>query len=687
MAAGDQLRGPDGKPIFIMKNGQRVPALSIGTDADRGFIGIDDILKLLAGPQQPDAGLLGEAIAPSKPFVPVNPMASEAGDSAMPQPTAWPQTAVPSFGTLNPQAPAAPATPTPPSDDVFSGATPGYYLPRFPRGPQQTGLENTLAGAYNSVIDANNSVIDLGINGWNYLFTPEGQAKAQAAEAPAGPGFKPALPSTTAKITNAESGGSATAKNPNSSAYGPGQFIKSTWLQFMREAHPEMLDYMTKDEVLELRSDPALSEEGTQWYAGKAIDALDDIDAPATDTNIYLHHFLGPEGMKAVLSADPDEPVSKFLPPEVIAANKSILGGTTTAQDVIDWASVKMGDMASLPGNSKPPVPRPFASGPAPRPDLPLPDFTAANDWLEKAAPKPIDEQALKNAQFADLLAGIGSGLGSLGSYYGGDDLFAALGAGTSAGVQKGQDLALQFQQQLAEDQRQYAGVRANAAVAQEAATRGVQGQNLEIDWNNKNDVIETQNKNADTAWLNANDQRDYETLKKQELSQRLASEKLASTPKILDSSSKGIIVQNPDGNISVISLDATAPLDEAEKLGKAFGQDSSLFRNMKYTTMIQQGSGLLQVQAEIAKDIVNDGLGGSVFGDNYAKALEIAEKQVPGGLTADPKLQQQEVMKALVGLLLEDSQQTGNYDWILNAAKLGNPGALLLVQGSQSTQ
>jgi hypothetical protein len=104
--------------------------------------------------------------------------------------------------------------------------------------------------------------------------------------------------------------------------------------------------------------------------------------------------------------------------------------------------------------------------------------------------------------------------------------------------------------------------------------------------------------------------------------------------------------------------------------------------RQIKYGQLVNSGADLLSIEMEIVKDLVNDGLGASVWGDAYKEALSAAEDQLPGGLAADPKLQMAEQQKAVMGLLLGASQQTGNYDWILQAAALGHPGAIMLTQG-----
>jgi hypothetical protein len=560
----------------------------------------------------------------------------------------------------------------------------------IPRSPSNTAAGNMAAGTANTLINAPqtlwhtyNELVGKPFAGavkpmiegtgkaigdtYEWLTTPEDQyqankaAKEAEASAEAPKGFKPGIPgqgqgSLTRKIVGVESGGNPTARNPKSSAYGPGQFIKPTWLQFIRETRPEVAKNLSEEDQLKLRADPALADEAVGWYAGKAVDILDSINAPATDRNIYLHHFLGPGGVKQILQADPTAPISSVLDEASIKANPSVLGGARTVQDVLDWAAVKMGETPS--GNVGPaPIPRPMA---------PLPDFTAANDWFDKAAPTPVDPGMLKDTQLALMLEGIGAGLGSVdASREGGGRLFGALAAGSSQGNAKGQQLALDFANQLKEQQRDYALGRGELSIRQEGAKDAVRNANLETDW--MNDVA----------------QQEYEKSQSAALLQSAAAERARTTPKILETSDKGAVIQGPEGDISFLDFDVGKPFEELEQMTKAMGEDHNLVRQAKYATMAQTpGTSILSMEMEIVRDIINDGLGAAVWGDGFSEAMAAAEKQLPGTLAADPKAYQSALNKSLMGLLLGASQQTGNYDWVLQAAALGNPGAIMLTQG-----
>lgn len=141
------------------------------------------------------------------------------------------------------------------------------------------------------------------------------------------------------KVSMAESSGNATAKNPNSSATGAGQFIKSTWLSLYKEKYGA--SGMSDAQILELRKDPVKSKEMIAFYAQKNTAVLERNGVKATDSSLYLSHFLDAPVAVKVLKAPRDTPIKDLVSADAISANKSVLLNRTVG-DVIDWADRKM---------------------------------------------------------------------------------------------------------------------------------------------------------------------------------------------------------------------------------------------------------------------------------------------------------------------------------------------------------
>lgn len=144
------------------------------------------------------------------------------------------------------------------------------------------------------------------------------------------------------RIIGVESGGDPSARNPNSSATGLGQFIESTWLALFRQHFPDELARIGPDAALALREDAAFSRQMVALYIEENRKMLAQAGVAITDANLYLAHFLGPGGAIA-LNRNPGAAVVDTLGRDQIAANPSILGGGQTGADVIAWAQAKVG--------------------------------------------------------------------------------------------------------------------------------------------------------------------------------------------------------------------------------------------------------------------------------------------------------------------------------------------------------
>lgn len=161
------------------------------------------------------------------------------------------------------------------------------------------------------------------------------------------------------RIIGVESGGNPNARNPRSTATGLGQFIESTWLATLTKHRPDLITGKTKEELLALRTDPALSKEMTAAHASDNAGILSGAGLPTSPGAVYLAHFAGPQGAVKVMQSDPSAPVGGILGDKVVQANPFL--ANMTAGDLQAWADKKMG------GGNSPPRP-PAGIGQMPEP-------------------------------------------------------------------------------------------------------------------------------------------------------------------------------------------------------------------------------------------------------------------------------------------------------------------------------
>lgn len=144
------------------------------------------------------------------------------------------------------------------------------------------------------------------------------------------------------RIIGVESGGNPTARNPESTATGLGQFIEGTWLSLFQKYFPERAAALGREEILALREDAAMSRQMVELYIRENGMALRAAGQAVNDTNLYLAHFLGPQGAINLLSSAPGTVANNVLGADQIDANQSILDGKTR-EEIIAWATRKVG--------------------------------------------------------------------------------------------------------------------------------------------------------------------------------------------------------------------------------------------------------------------------------------------------------------------------------------------------------
>lgn len=146
--------------------------------------------------------------------------------------------------------------------------------------------------------------------------------------------------SLSGSIINAESGGNPTAKNPNSSAYGPGQFIDSTWKSMVKKYGQQY--GITED----MRTNPEANAVMVELLAAEHAPQLQQVlGREPTQGELYLAHFAGAGGAKRLLKIKNKGAPAATLLPTSARANKAIFYDgkrPRTVREVIDLIAAKV---------------------------------------------------------------------------------------------------------------------------------------------------------------------------------------------------------------------------------------------------------------------------------------------------------------------------------------------------------
>lgn len=151
-----------------------------------------------------------------------------------------------------------------------------------------------------------------------------------------------AIATVKARIGVVESGGSATARNPRSSAMGLYQFTNGTWLSYYKARFGSQ--GLSDAQIIAKKGDTNLQNTLMDDLLADNSKALQDAGFAADPGNLYLAHFAGHGGATKLLRADPNAPVASVLGQKVVDANPFLRG--MRAADVIAWAQRKMGGKA-----------------------------------------------------------------------------------------------------------------------------------------------------------------------------------------------------------------------------------------------------------------------------------------------------------------------------------------------------
>jgi hypothetical protein len=203
------------------------------------------------------------------------------------------------------------------------------------------------------------------------------------------------------RLMHAESAGRDTAANPRSTALGPFQFIKSTFLAVMRRHFPADVAKLSDRDILALRTDRGFARRAAEAFSRDNMDFLADRGLKPTFGHLRLAFLLGPSAAAKVAQAAPSKPVSHILDGSVIVANpfmRRMTAGELLARATRDVspkgqpAHIQEAAPADAPPAVLAPAEQPTRvadAGPAPSAQ---PEQPAQTDGAANAVPAPAEQ-------------------------------------------------------------------------------------------------------------------------------------------------------------------------------------------------------------------------------------------------------------------------------------------------------
>jgi hypothetical protein len=143
------------------------------------------------------------------------------------------------------------------------------------------------------------------------------------------------------RLMRAESNGRDDAANPRSTALGPYQFIKSTFIEVSRRHFATEVALLDDDTLLTLRTNRDFARRAAGAFSRDNVAFMVEQGVSPTFGRLRLAFLVGPQAAVRLLQAAPTTPVSDVLGNAVITANPFMKG--MSAADLIARADRDVG--------------------------------------------------------------------------------------------------------------------------------------------------------------------------------------------------------------------------------------------------------------------------------------------------------------------------------------------------------
>jgi hypothetical protein len=127
------------------------------------------------------------------------------------------------------------------------------------------------------------------------------------------------------RLMRAESNGRDFAANPRSTALGPFQFIKATFIEVARRHFAEVASF-SDEEVLDLRTDRAYARRAAAIYSMENLAYLTGKGLNPSLGDLRLAYLVGPTAAARLMQAHPQRPAGDILGAQVVKANPFMAG-------------------------------------------------------------------------------------------------------------------------------------------------------------------------------------------------------------------------------------------------------------------------------------------------------------------------------------------------------------------------
>ncbi|MBX9589548.1 MAG: hypothetical protein K2X43_09600 [Hyphomonadaceae bacterium] len=153
----------------------------------------------------------------------------------------------------------------------------------------------------------------------------DGLAESAVAEAPAAGASDAHFETFLDRLMRAESNGRDFAANPRSTALGPFQFIKATFIDVARRHFAEVAS-LSDEQILALRTNRATARRAAAIYSMENLAYLSGRGLQPSFGDLRLAYLVGPTAAARLLEAHPQTPAGTILGASVVRANPFMAG-------------------------------------------------------------------------------------------------------------------------------------------------------------------------------------------------------------------------------------------------------------------------------------------------------------------------------------------------------------------------